>query len=229
MQIEVAALICDFILFFIIIMAGINGYKNGLVSKLLMAFSWLIALLLAYVFHAQLAALLANWGLTDKLAGSITKAITPEMLSETEAAAETGKLSSLLPEILRGRWGSAYETEGVVGTYMDYVGLSLARMIVNAIAVFVIFMASLFILQFIANHLTFVNKLPLVGFVNKVLGFALEAVIAILILQFILMILTALSTVHPVIPSILNTVEKSFLGKILYEHNIFMNWILKMQ
>lgn len=228
MQIEVAALICDFILFFIIIMAGINGYKNGMVSKLLMAFSWLIALLLAYVFHAQLASLLANWGLTDKLAASITKAITPEMLSETEAAAEPGKLSSLLPEILRGRWGSAYETEGV-GTYFEYVGLYLGRMIVNAIAVFVIFLVSLFILQFIANHLTFVNKIPLVGFVNKVLGFALEAIIAILILQFILMILTALSTVHPVIPSILNTVEKSFFGKLLYEHNLFMKWILAVK
>lgn len=226
MQIEVAALICDFLLFFIIIMAGINGYKNGLVSKLLMAFSWLIALLLAYVFHEKLAALITNWGMTDKLAASITKAITPEML-EGEAAASTGQLSSLLPAALR-EGVSQYASQSV-GSYMEYVGMYLAHMIVNAIAVFVIFMVSLVVLQFIAKHLTFVNKIPLVGFVNKVLGFALEAIIAILILQFIMMVLTALSTVHPVIPSILNAVEGSFLGKLLYEHNIFMNWILAIQ
>ena len=234
MKTEFIPIFCDFILLFIVIMTGINGYQKGFISKVLNLFTWLIALLLAYTFHERLASLFGDWGWTQKLADSITKAITPDMLTPSAEGAETiGKLSSLLPEALRGgidanNTAAVYSAMGV-DSYFDYVGMYLAGMIMKAVAVFLIFTLSSVLLQFLANHLTFVNKIPLVGFVNQLLGFASGAVIAILILQFIMMLLTTLSTIHPVIPSILNVIEQSSIGSLLYRHNIFMNWILAIK
>lgn len=228
-----STLICDVAvgLFFLAFAAA--GYKKGFAQIFVGAFSCLIAFVLAFVLQPYVTKGFEAIGLTAKIAEGIGKGLHLETIFGGVAAgvgegqsviAGLPLPASIRDSLLTHNTAQAYLELGAQ-TLADYISLYLARIAVNTISLLGVFVICLILLKLITKQLKWVNKIPVIGFLNEVLGILSGLVIGVCVLALLVSILTGIAVAYPETGVVVETLHGSLISGWLIENNYGLTWL----
>lgn len=118
-----------------------------------------------------------------------------------------------------------YEALGV-SSFVDYIGAYIAKLIADLIAFLVTFILSGIIVRIAIRMLGVIDKIPLIGGINHVLGGVVGIGIGIFIIWVLFIVITLLYNTS-IGAACLEDINSSDILTKLYENNILMNYITK--
>ena len=231
-----STLICDVIVGLFFLGFAVMGYRKGFAQIFVGAFSCLIALILAFILQPYATKGLEAIGLTAKIAEGIGKGLHLDTLFGGISAGigEGQNIIANLPiphsikeGLLANNTAQAYLELGAQ-SLTEYISLYLARIAVNTISLLLVFVVSLILLRLITKQLKWLNKIPVIGFINEVLGIASGLVIAVCILALVVSVLTALAVAYPETASLVEILHGSLISGWLIENGYGLTWAKKL-
>ena len=215
----------------VILIAGFReGWVKGFASMLLRFFSWLIAALVTFFLYKHLAALLGRIGITAAIASRIKEAIPSIQGGSTSLPAllQTIRVPQFLESALKlNDTPDMYAALGV-NESLDYMVQYISNAIVNAASIIVLFVVTLILVRFLAKELKFVNKIPIVGKANALLGGVLNLAVAIMFVCFLLLSITTVGTGREALAPLIEAIDKSMIMALLQKISILNNWIVNI-
>lgn len=230
-MIDILPIIMDLIVVFLFVLFLARGWHKGLARMGVSFFSLLIAIFLAWQLYGYVADLLRAMGVQDSLAASLGAGLNaPAQPGNAEAGAFIEGLS--LPEVLKGSLlgNNNYEAYLALGvkSFAEYVSTFLASMVVNAIAILLVFVISFILLKLISRWLSIINKIPLIGKANQILGLLCGALIGYMVIHVGMFVLTMFATGQNFFSSMTVAIENSFVASWFYDSNLLISWIMKI-
>ena len=217
------SIIIDLIIVGIIALCVFFGYKKGLTGSILKIISFILALILAFILYKPVANLLienTDWD------NNIKNSIVGMLEGEVEEKGKIDKETTNLPDIIVNHINEALEqTIGKTKTQiLEEVAEGISTTIINAgafIGVLIIARILLIVVRFFAK---FITDLPLIKQVDKTGGIIYGVLEGLVIIWIIVSII---SFVSPVMEGsgIVEAINKSFLGGILYNNNLLLKII----
>lgn len=203
--------IVDLIIIGIIILFTFLGYKRGLVKVALHLCTFVIAIFVAFLLYKPVANIVINNTDIDE---NIEVAITNKILPDGATIDDEVDLSNDLPTII------LKNSENTVKSIANSISTALIQ-IVCLIAIFII---AKIVLKFITVLADLIAKLPILKQFNElggtIYGFAEGFIIVFVGLAVISLIAPVLGT------DILNTVNDSTLGSLLYNNNLLLKFLI---
>lgn len=215
-------IIIDLTIILVILIYIYIGYKKGLTGSIIKLFSFIIALTLAFILYKPVAGIVINkTQLDEKVRETITKAVIKEDEEENkekliESKQQDSKITSNLDKKIEKTTKEA-KLEIIEKTTNTIVYV-LIGIIVFVIARLILLIVSLFIKG--------ITKLPLIKQIDEFGGIAYGFLEGIIIVYSILAIISLVSVVCKDF-SIINHINKSTLGSILYNNNIILKIFFK--
>lgn len=218
------ALILDIVLVLLLIGAVFSAQRDGFVSTIIRLAGVLVSLVVAYVASARLAPQLFSALLRSRLVektqqilvtgGQVTVKALVEGLAGfvPESIAERILGAEVLAGILEG--GAPGMAEEVVETVI----MPLFLPILSVVLFFVVFALCSLVVRFLVSLFTNLNRVPLVGFANRLLGVVLGAVLGCV---RIILVLCVVWAVQSMLASAENPLAASFFYSYLSPFNPF--------
>ena len=190
----------DLIIIGIIILSVYLAYRKGLISLALGLVSFVIAIVITVILYKPVANLVINVTAIDE---TIENAIYEQANGMTKQDNETAQFivdaakDELLPQTAR----------------------TLSVNIVTGGVFLVLFLAAKIALRFVSALANLIAKLPIIKQVNKLGGVIYGLLRGFLIVYIALLVISVVGTINPN-NSVHTEIEKSFIGKAMYENNI---------
>ena len=229
-------LICDVIFCLVVLIMVIRGWKEGFAGMLIQMLTGLLAILAAIILTPYLVNFLDNLGLTAKISAKIASVLDLDrLIPDTLIGAGEGNniIQKLpLPEILKERLAlsnvaESYEALGV-STFGEYLSVSLAQIILRGLSILVLFIVFCMIFSWLGSKLKFVNKIPLVGLINSILGGASGLVLSLILLYMIIFVITAAAPLIKPFAQISSAMEESTVVSWMVANNFGLNHLLDL-
>ena len=116
---------------------------------------------------------------------------------------------------------------GVVN-FQEYVGVFLANIVVNAIALLGVFVISFVLLRLLGRSLSLINHLPLVGLANRILGMLANGIVGYFVIQLVMFVCTMMATGQNFFSGMVVAIENSTVAVWFYHANYLVDWIMKI-
>ena len=175
---------------------------------------------------------LAQYGISSNVLDGLNatqQSTIEEALSEAQiprdmqmAAIEAADLPDVFKDLLSVNNNSEIYEELGVETFAQYVGNYLAKLLINIVAFLCTFIIVTIILRAVVFALDIVSDLPVLGFINRLLG-GVIGVLCALIITWLIFILVTLMYTMPVGKEIYQMIQSNAVLKLLYEYNPIMN------
>lgn len=193
-------ILVDLIIIGIVILSVFLAYRKGLISLALGLVSFIIAILITTILYKPVSNLVINVTAIDEtIENTIYEKANDAMKQEDETSqfiVDAAK-EELLPQTAR----------------------TLAVNIVTGGVFLVLFLATKIALRFVSALASLVAKLPIIKQVNKLGGVIYGLLRGFLIVYVALLIISVVGTINPN-STVHKELEKSYLGKTMYENNI---------
>ena len=223
----------DTVLAIILIISLARGWTRGFLSLFLHGLSLLIAIWIARSFYTYAASWLTDLGLRARLTTVFARGLNSMVSGSTDQSSTLGLIQALpLPSFLKTGLISnnnslAFAALGV-SAFGDYVAVYLAMVAVNAISIVGLFLLSLLLLSLISRGLTFINRVPVIGFLNRLAGMALQLLLAVAVIWILFGLLSAAAPTSQSVSAFVQAIENSLIGGWLFRHNRMNSWLLVM-
>ena len=221
----IRALILDGCVLAALILLAVWGGKQGLFKAVFGIFAGLLGLLLTWRLYPYMADLLTAFGLKTSIQNGLAeRLLLPQTsgLAQQNAAIEGLALPQMIKDwLIQNNNSEAYGALGAAG-FTEYVAAYLANMAVNILAVLITFVLSLLLCRLLSGLLGFINKLPVIGGLNRVLGVVLGVAVGLIVIWSILLLFTFLGLTTR-FASLTQMIEESKLSFFLYKHNLLMD------
>ena len=190
----------DLIIVGIIALSVFLAYRKGLISLALGLVSFIIAIVITVILYKPVANLVINvTGIDETIENSIYEQTNDMMKQENEEVqflVDAAK-DELLPQTAR----------------------TLSVNIVTGGVFLVLFLAAKIALRFVSALANLIAKLPIIKQVNKLGGVIYGLLRGFLIVYVALLIISVAGTINPN-STVHKEIEKSYLGKVMYENNV---------
>lgn len=205
------SLIIDLIILAIILLFTFLGYKRGLIKLAIKLCTFIIAIVIAFLFYKPVAnVIISNTNIDETLQSSITERILPEGVSSSDEV----QIYNELPNII------LQNSQNTVQSISE----SFSTTIIETACLLIIFVAVKIILKFVTVLADLIAKLPILKQFNK-LGGTIYGVLEGLFIVFVGFAI--LSLIAPLLDtSILDNINNSNIGSILYNNNILLKFIV---
>lgn len=207
-------LILDLVLILVIALYAVSGAKKGLIKALCGMGVTIVSLIIALNFYSPLAAYFRSTliyeQMTENLSGKIEAYINDNADSQSFSELINDAPESL--DIILKGFGTSLEDvsakmdamiesgeTNLAAGLSDYIVKPAAKMLSNALAIIVMFIASLIVLNIALLLLDLIFKLPVLNFANKLGGFVAGAAIGLLI-SFV--VCAVINIALPVLPGV---------------------------
>lgn len=197
----------------------ITGWKTGFASSAVKTCSFLIAIVITYFFYSRVSAFLCQAGMEQ--------AIVEHIQIETEEISLLNLPGIVKFQLSENNTSAVYAALGVT-SMMSYLKHALARIIINGVSILVVFLVSVVLLGVIAKQLRHVNKIPLVGMVNELLGGVCSLIVGGVLIMFSVFVITSLSTSVEGFKILSDAIENSYASVVLEKINLFNNWFIRI-
>lgn len=201
------------------------GYHKGLTGSLLKIVSFVLAIVVAFVLFKPVSNFIiekTDWD--DNLEQSIRDAIITEK-NETKVE-KTKDENQSMPTIMVDYINKAVEDAGnnAKETIVDATARDVAVTIVNAGVWVGLFLVARIILFFIKGLANLITDLPIIKQVDKTGGIIYGTIEALVIIYILLAIVSFIS---PLVSGtgILEAMQKSYIGSIMYNNNLLLKLI----
>ncbi|MBQ9736160.1 MAG: CvpA family protein [Clostridia bacterium] len=214
-----------------ILLPALRGYGRGFVKMTLHLFRFVIAFVLSSIFAKPLGILLKDKWLGDKFYNTIYEALHSSVEQITGGESMVNALPAGIRAILETFGvdvGAEAESavasgEAMIETFSASIADKLSSFVGVAIAFIGLFLISLLVLSLFSGLLSaLVEKLPLIGTVNKLLGFAFGALIGVIVAWLLAQLIVTL---------LVTFTEVDYSGAVLlnFFHDISpIRWLLQL-
>ena len=217
-------LIVDVVIVVIFGLCIFSGYKNGLAKSLLKLATSVLAIIVALVLYKPFVSFVINNTLIDdNIQFSIEKIITQ---SDDENDENVVNEDSSMPEPIVKYLNSNLKKS--VSAQKDKaiteVSKNAADLIVKIACIIIIYIIAKILLKIITVIFDIFTKLPVIKQFNELGGIIYGILEAFVI---VLLVITLISIITPLVGNyaLVNMIEQSYIGKILYNTNIFFNLV----
>ena len=222
----------DVTLTVILIVNGISGWKRGLVLSLFQLLGFVAAWFAAKTYYQVLTAYIID---KTNFLSKIQLYLSTKLENADYESAFLGgnpdgrnifeiiRLPKVLEEFLPTTVAIDYGTKVVEGFYHYMAGI-MAKLFIDFLSFFVIFMMVKILLTIVAHTLNRVAKLPVINGFNQ-LGGAILGTFKGLIIVFLLMALLIPFAAISDKEILKEGLEKSFFTRMLYEYNPIINFM----
>lgn len=218
------SIIIDAIILGILVLCIALGYHKGLTGSLLKIVSFVLALVIAFVLFKPVSSFIVdktNWdenleqGIRDTILNS-------EKQEETVSQEENQNMPSVMLDYINKTVENAgNEAKEAVA---DATARQVAIMIINSGVWFALFLVARIVLVFVKGLTKIITSLPIIKQFDKLGGIIYGLVEAFIVIYAILAVLSFIS---PVVSGtgILDAVQKSFIGSVMYNNNLLLKLI----
>ncbi len=218
------SIIIDAIVIGILILCIAIGYRKGLTGSLLKIISFVLALVIAFVLFKPVSTFIidkTDWD--ENLEQGIRDTILSSDKQEELSSQEENKN---MPEVMINYINKTVEEAGneAKEAVADATARQVAIMIINSGVWFALFLVSRIVLIFVRGLANIITNLPIIKQFDKLGGIIYGLVEAFIIIYGILAVLSFAS---PVVSGtgILEAVQKSFIGSVMYNNNLLLKLI----
>ena len=236
----------------IVIISCIVGYFRGFLALLVGLLKGLVAVVLAAMLCKPMGNALnttkMGTGIADKVENyliekdetfkfELTKESKEIYINEQlDQKLEEAKIPQVLRKYVKNILVDKMQIEeGETITVARYIGKGMSFFVCTIVAYIIIFAIILILLTIVQRLFKNINKIPIVGLANRLLGLGLGVIIALLVIGVICYVLTFLMTVPGDMSNwIMNALklteeqkDEQSLAKFMYEHNV-IKWALNI-
>lgn len=216
-------MIVDLIILAVVVIAVLLGIHRGLMVSLVNFFSFIIALVVAFMFYKPVGEFIIDR--TDM--GNDLKQIIQENLPMSgDEIMQIGEDSSL-PKGIKDYINKQVQDvntskDDVIETISTQLSTDII-MVISFIGTFIVIRIALLIVKIVSKIIT---KLPIINQADHIGGAVVGAVQGIIIVYFAFAIISIIS---PALENtkVLQQIDNSFVGKMMYNDNIIMNRLKK--
>jgi len=212
--------VLDLAILAIIILCAFLGYKKGLIRTVYRLASFIVAIFIARQLYPAVARILRQTPLLPMIESRIVNSLNLEaVVQEHVAARGTEIINALpLPGILQSLLHANYNPDMFellqVATIEEYITGFFANMVINGIAVLIVFALTLILLAIIGHALDLVSKLPVIRTVNSVCGFIFGFAISSVIIWLCLIVAAVAFSGDS---AVVELMEESWIAQWLFE------------
>ena len=219
------SIIIDLAIVLIMALCIFFGYRKGLIGVAFKILSFLIAFIVAITLSYPISNFIIN---NTEIATGLETSIQGKFVSETgepvdiDQEAEIKAEDSFSQEILNSINGTANDMKNQT---VQVVSHNLALLIVRAVVSIGLFIITKFILFFFRKIAETIAEIPIIKQFNKAGGIIYGVIKGLLVVYVILALASLLA------PTLNNTdlivsINKSFIGNMMYNNNILLKIIL---
>lgn len=233
-------MILDIVLFIILALGALIGYKKGLAKIVLKLVGFVLSLILAYIFCTPLSNYLyEDVGLGTKISSSIEESISGYISNKSEEIKEDvdkkvkekvldekeGYISKI-ENLLTKSEIEELETEDVKAGAIKNISDRITMYILKAMAFIIILILVNICMLIITLIFDGITKLPIINTFNKT-GGCIASVILTMLKIWIVLGIISLTEPLGLTTKVISIVEDSRVVSWLYDNNILMNIVLK--
>ena len=227
---ELLTILLNLAMIIAILIPAVRGYMRGFVKMAFHLFRFVIAFVLSSCFAKPIGLLLKEKWLGDKFYNTIYDALHSAAGEITGGESMANALPSGIRTILEtfgvdvtAEANQALATEQTLESFSMNLSDKLASFVGAAIGFVAVFLLSLLVLALFSGILTaIIEKLPLIGKLNKLLGFVFGALIGVII---------AWLAAQLIVTALVTFTEVDYSGAVLlnFFHDISpIRWILQL-
>lgn len=214
----------DIIIIAIIVICAILGYRKGLLRAVYRLVSLVIAVFIARLIYPYVARFLGQTQLLLTVQDSITNTMNMQGIFNESLYNRGSEMIDTLP--IPGALRTILHTNNTpymfetlqVATMEEYISGFFANMIINAIAIVLVFVITLIALYIIGQVLDIVSKLPVINFINQLGGLIWGAVASTVFVWLCLVIVSLLAINMP--PDFVVQLEGSGIVQWMFESTL---------
>lgn len=215
------------------------GYKRGFIKIVVSLASTLLCVILVMFISPSVSKWIQDstplrqtiqnkcveWMVPD--GGTETDVLQTELSRENQISLiEGAELPEIFQKMLLENNNSEVYTALGVHSFGEYIGAYIAKVIADVVAFLVSFIAVFIIIRIIMGVLKIVDKIPLIGGANRMVGGIIGAGMGLLIVWLLFIIITLLYNTSLGAACFENIAESPILTK-LYDTNLLMKFITK--
>lgn len=224
--------IISIFLILICVISAINGYRRGFTKTAVSMISFLVIVLLASILNPLLTNIVDNYTdigekievyCMDALDGKLTES---DDLGRNEQIALIEKLpvpETIREDLIENNNHVIYEMLGTV-SFLGYIAAYLVKMILRAIVFLISIVLAWVIVKIVILCLNGVSRMPVIGFFNKMGGFAIGLVSGLLIVWMLFLVITIFSGTEPAAYA-LQMIQQDTLANLIYQKNPLV-WLI---
>ena len=215
-------MVIDIIIVLIIALCIFAGYKKGLMGVLFKIVSFILALIIALILHGPISNfIINNTSIDENLETLIINNIDPnnEVIDENGNLKENTNNSETIQEYITNTIGNV--KDGVENA----AARSIAITIINIAVLILILLITRIILGVLNIKIDIVAKLPIIKQFNTAGGLIFGAVEGLIIVYVLLAICALIAPLFGDL-QLINSINNSTLGKLMYDNNILLKIML---
>ena len=225
-KIAIGGVIVDLVIILTIMASTIWGYKKGLTSVLFKIVIFIASLIIAFILFKPVSNfIIERTGIDEWLTEKIVDTLSGTPIADGELIdLEQSNFSKNVVEIINKFVKEALNQTKV--NAVNYVSSNLAIYGIRILTLIFLLGISRFILAFIKSIAEFIANLPILRLINKSGGLIIGLLRALLSIYILLAII---SIILPLFKSnlILEAINSSKIGIIMYNNNLLLNLIMK--
>lgn len=221
----------DIIIIAILLLFIIIGAWRGLMKTLFHSCSSLIAIGGAIFLHPVIGDFIRKSFIYTAISNAVGKSLGISNAAPSSQPDRINIINSLpLPDSFKGMLLD--NNNSVVYDLLNadsvtaYISGFIANIIINIAISVIVFIIIFIIIKIIINALQLAVKIPVLKQINALGGGLLGLAWGVIMIWCIMTVMVIFITT-PAFNTIINNIDKSILGKILYDNNIIMNILLK--
>lgn len=215
-------MIIDIIIILIIALCIFAGYRKGLMGVLFKIVSFILALIIALILHGPISNfIINNTSIDENLESVIINNIDPDndVISEDGKINESENNSDTIQNYITNTIGD------VKDNVENAAARSIAITIINIAVLIIILLITRIILGVINIILNVVAKLPIIKQFNTAGGIIFGAIEGLIIVYILLAICALIAPLFTDL-QLINSINNSHLGKLMYDNNILLKIML---
>lgn len=220
-------MIVDLVIIGIIALFTFLGYKRGLMKVAFKLISLVLAIIIAFALHGPVSDfVIHNTGLYDQVKTLVAQNIDPERFKESQ----TVEVKEDEEKITEKTWTnylqkSIEETANNTKNNVEDVAVEkISSTIINVAILIIIFILVRIILSVLNLIIDILSKLPVLKQFDKA-GGTLYGILEGVLIVYILLALCLIMASFIQNTGIIQAINNSFIGKMLYENNILLKLI----
>ena len=223
----------------VFLLSVIIGYKRGLVKIIASLLATLVCIVLVFLISPSVSRWIQeSTPLKETVKNKCIELLLPDETTGEEALQteipreqqismiEGADIPDVIQKMLLENNNSEVYTALGVQTFGEYIGAYVAKVIADILAFLITFIAVFIIVRIVLGMLNIVDKIPLVGGANHLVGGILGAGIGILIIWILFIVITLLYNTSFGMACMKGISESEILTK-LYDSNILLKYITK--
>lgn len=221
-------LVLAFLAFFLI-----WGHKRGFLKTALTTFAFVIAVLISMALIEPVSGLIENTKISASVENSVSELIdskteefTGQVQSDIAQEEQEGFLETLsLPSYIQNLLKSSNTTEEYAAAgaenFKEYVTAKVTQVIINAIAYGAVMIIAAVLILLLLKASGFVNKIPVIGGINKFLG-ALLGLFEGLLILWVLSLLLIMFSGTSFGSAAVGLIQENALLNLIFDNNVLI-------